>query len=123
MLRKTRIRSIYRVPRGVAAPETARHITERELDETRFPETAESARLLLSEIMSERLGDPETPEPPLTVDVRRSASRHRWSVIDRGRPQVPAGMRSTALDQIADAWGVSRRAGLTRTWFELRSRR
>jgi hypothetical protein len=123
MLRKTRIRSIYRVPRGVAAQETARHITERELDQARFPETAESARLLLGEIMSERLDRGEAPGARLTVDVRRSGGRHRWSVIDRGRPQVPAGMRSAALDQIADAWGVSRHAGLTRTWFELRNRR
>jgi hypothetical protein len=84
----------------------------------------EDTGLLLSELVAERLDQQPDRDASLTVDVvRASRHRHRWAVVDRGRPTLPAGLRSVALDAIADSWGVSRVHGLTRTWFELRARR
>ncbi len=97
----------------------ARGIAERELDGTESPEQIEKVSLLLSEITAERVGRSLYSHPRLTIDVRKSPRQDRWAVIDRGLPSLPAGLRSTALDKIADAWGVSRKSGLTRTWFEL----
>jgi hypothetical protein len=84
----------------------------------------EETGLLLSELVAERLDQQPDPHAALTVDVVSTPrNRHRWTVVDRGRPTLPAGLRSVALDAIADSWGVSRTRGLTRTWFELRSGR
>jgi hypothetical protein len=126
MVRITRIRSIYRIPGGPDAPAKARSIAAQELGDSESPEVLENASLLLSEITAERLElgdasreDPRRTDPRLTIDVRQTPDSSGWSVIDRGAPALPAGLRSTALDEIADAWGVTRRAGLTRTWFRL----
>ena len=126
MVRLTRIRSIYRIPGGPDAPAKARIIAARELGDTESPEVLENASLLLSEITAERLeldgvshDDQRLTDPRLTIDVRQTPDSSGWSVIDRGAPALPAGLRSTALDELADDWGVSRRSGLTRTWFRL----
>ncbi len=125
MVRKTRIRSIYRIPGGPDAPAKARRIAAQELNGAESPEVLENASLLLSEITAERLELDTTShaDPRLMIDVRQTADDSGWCVIDRGEPALPAGLRSTALDEIAEAWGVSRRAGLTRTWFKLARRR
>ncbi len=125
MIRKTRIRSIYRLAGGPDAPAKARRIAAEELGGTESPEVLENASLLLSEITTERLEHDQATDsdPRLTIDVQRTPEVSDWGVIDRGDPALPAGLRSTALDEIADAWGVSRRSGLTRTWFELARRR
>ena len=132
MLRPTRIRSIYRVAPDRDAPAVARRIAAAELADVPSPEIVENAELLLSEITAERLtasqaSDPRSedgvaPEQRITIDVGKSRDRQRWAVVDRGYPSMPAGLRSAALDKIAQAWGVSRRKGLTRTWFELEDR-
>lgn len=127
MLRNTRIRSIYRLPGNLDAPARARQIALRELADAPSTEVVEDAELLLSEITAERIGAPgpsdprrrPSSEPQITIDVRKSPTQHRWMVIDRGTPTLPGGLRSTALDKIARAWGVTRRSGLTRTWFEI----
>ncbi len=127
MVWTTRIRSLYRIPGGPDAPAKARTIAAQELGEAESPEILENASLLLSEITAERLehdrashGDRRLTDPQLTIDVRQTPESSGWSVIDRGEPALPAGLRSTALDELADAWGVTRRGGLTRTWFRLR---
>ncbi|HET9074083.1 MAG TPA: hypothetical protein VFN48_05850 [Solirubrobacteraceae bacterium] len=131
MLRPTRIRSIYRVTPDRDAPAVARRIAAHELADVPSTEIVENAELLLSEITAERLtasqaSDPRrteiAPEQRITIDVGKSRERQRWAVVDRGSPSMPAGLRSAALDKIAQAWGVSRRMGLTRTWFELEDR-
>jgi hypothetical protein len=125
MVRRTRIRSIYRIPGGPDAPAKARRIAARELGADESPEVLETASLLLSEITAERLELDRVghTDPRLTIDVRQTPESSGWSVIDRGAPALPTGLRSTALDEIADSWGISRRAGLTRTWFKLIRRR
>jgi hypothetical protein len=124
MVRKTRIRSIYRIPGGPDAPAKARRIAARELGADEAPEVLENASLLLSEITAERLESDRAkhPDPRLTIDVRQTDETSGWSVIDRGDPALPTGLRSTALDELAQSWGVSRRSGLTRTWFKLSRR-
>lgn len=120
MARRTRIRSIYRIPGGPDAPARARRIAARELGASESPEALENASLLLSEITAERQkSDAGQLDPRLTIDVRQSPEASGWAVIDRGEPALPSGLRSTALDEIADGWGVSRRSGLTRIWFRL----
>ena len=121
MVRKTRIRSIYRIPGGPDAPDKVRRIAAQELRDVDEPDVLENASLLLGEITADRLRrDEEVPtDPRLTIDVRQTAEHTGWSVIDRGEPALPAGLRSTALDEIAEDWGVTRRSGLTRTWFRL----
>jgi hypothetical protein len=121
MLRTTRIRTIYRLPEGTAARFGARQIIARELRDA-GAETVESARRLLMEVIAERREN-QASEPRLTFDVLRARrGLERWSVLDRGMPSWPGRMRAAALDTLADAWGVSRERGLTRTWFERRPR-
>jgi hypothetical protein len=125
MVRKTRIRSIYRIPGGPDAPARARSIAAQELRGSESPEVLENASLLLSEITAERLelDAGKHADPRLMIDVHQTSDHSGWCVIDRGAPALPAGLRSTALDEIAEAWGVSRRSGLTRTWFRLARQR
>jgi hypothetical protein len=125
MVRKTRIRSIYRIPGGPDAPARARRIAALELEGSdESPEGLENASLLLGEMTAERVEiDTRThADPRLMIDVRQTPDHSSWCVIDRGEPALPAGLRSTALDELTEAWGVSRRAGLTRTWFRLARR-
>lgn len=119
MRRKTRIRSIYRITGGPDAAAKAERIAARELDGAETPELVENVCLLLGEILADRLGRVSHVEPRVTIDVRQTGNRARWCVVDRGGPSLPGGLRSTALEEIADAWGVSRQEGMTRTWFEL----
>ena len=124
MLRHTRTRTLYRLPDGRAAAAASREIAARELTDAGAAGEVEDTGLLLSELVAERLEQQPDPDASLTVDVLRAPRhRHRWAVVDRARPTLPAGLRSVALDAIADSWGVSRVRGLTRTWFELRARR
>ena len=120
MVRKTRIRSIYRIPGGPDAVAKARQVAISALRDTDAPELIENVSLLLGEIMADRMSRNHT-DPRLTIDVRHAGNHHRWCVVDRGTPTLPNGLRSTALDEIAEAWGVSRKAGLTLTWFQLNS--
>jgi hypothetical protein len=121
MARTTRIRSLYRIAGGPGAPAKARRIAAQELGGAESSEGLENASLLLGEITAERTElDPKgSSDPRLMIDVRQSAEQSGWCVIDRGQPALPVGLRSTALEEIADAWGVSRRDGLTHTWFKL----
>jgi hypothetical protein len=118
MLRRIRTRTIYMVRNEAAPSASAKQIADRELDNT-HPEAVENATLLLGALVAERQAQPRLGAS-ITVDVlRASRGRQRWCVVDSGLPALPAGIRSTALDALADAWGVSRHRGLTRTWFEI----
>lgn len=122
MLRKTRVRTIYRLPNGSRAAAASREIAARELGEFGATEDVEDTGLLLSELVAERVAQQPVMDRALIVDVLRAPRNcHRWSVIDRGTPTVPGGLRSVTLDAIAYSWGVSRVRGLTHTWFELRA--
>jgi hypothetical protein len=113
-MRTTRIRTIYRLPEGPSAPAAAQRIAAHELAHAQVgAEAAESTELLLSELVHERRRN-----PGLMIDITR-AGRNRWCVLDRGNPSLPGGLRSEALETLADSWGVSRNRGLTQTWFEL----
>jgi len=118
MLKRTRTRTIYTLRAGTAPVLSAQEIAARELIDG-HPDTVENATLLLGALVAERQEQP-MPSTSMTVDVLRARRGHqRWSVVDSGLPSLPVGLRSTALDALAVAWGVSRERGLTRTWFEL----
>lgn len=118
MLKRIRTRTIYRLRTGTATSRSAEQIAAREISDS-DPEAIENAALLLKAVVAERQEQPLLG-PSVMVDVVRAPrGRQRWSVVDSGSPSLPKGLRSTALDELADAWGVSRRNGLTRTWFEI----
>jgi hypothetical protein len=123
MLRRIRTRTIYMLRTGTTASLSAQQIADRELSDT-HPETVENAILLLGALVADRQAQTQLVSSRMTVDVvRGSRGRQRWAVVDAGLPALPAGLRATALDALADAWGVSRERGLTRTWFEIHAPR
>ena len=93
------------------------------------PETFDSLRLLVSELVSNSLRHSGRPEgDPILLNVELTDGEVRVEVVDRGsgpdviRPAPGAedesGWGLYLVDRLADAWGYSR-DGPTRVWFEL----
>jgi anti-sigma regulatory factor (Ser/Thr protein kinase) len=114
--------------RASAARTARRHLAE--LAAHVPTEVLDTARLLVSEVVGNAyrhagLG----PDDPIRLRVR-VADRVRVEVVDGGRgfdgrprpavgPHEVGGYGLVLVDRLASRWGVSRRGGVTRVWFEL----
>lgn len=93
------------------------------------PDSFESLRLLVTELVNNSLKHSGRPEgDPILLTLELGNRRLRAEVVDRGsgpdviRPSPSAegesGWGLFLVDRLADAWGYSR-DGPTRVWFEL----
>jgi anti-sigma regulatory factor (Ser/Thr protein kinase) len=91
------------------------------------PETLETARLLVSELVTNGIVHGAT-DRPLEVDVEMSESGLRVDVMDQGlgfarrpgtdAPDYSGGFGLFLVEELADRWGIVRN-GKTCVWFEL----
>jgi anti-sigma regulatory factor (Ser/Thr protein kinase) len=113
------------IPRDPRAPAVARRMVD-DLAGVITPETADQARLLLSEVVSNavRHGDGETIR--VLIDGEQSGEL-RFEVTDEGHGFVPkardkpstevGGWGLHLVETLSRRWGV--REGSTHVWFEL----
>jgi hypothetical protein len=111
-----RRRTIYKVEAGTSGPSTARRIVTKELSGRVSQPDLERLRLMVSEIVAERLGN-VSPHETLLLELI-DADVMRCGVVDNGRPSLPSGWRSVLLDRLASTWGLTCRNHVTEIWFE-----
>jgi anti-sigma regulatory factor (Ser/Thr protein kinase) len=113
-------------PSSVAA---ARHALDR-LEADIAPDQLESARLLLSELLTNSLRHAGLlPDQRIGVTISATDRRVRVEVLDQGPgfspvtrrqgPDATSGWGLLLVDRLADRWGVDRPDGRTRVWFEI----
>jgi anti-sigma regulatory factor (Ser/Thr protein kinase) len=111
-------------PEGVAAArEAVADATHERVD----AETLETARLLVSELVTNGIVHGAT-DSPLEVEVEMSDTRLRVDVTDHGTgfaqrpgtgdPDYSGGWGLFLVEELADRWGIVRN-GATCVWFEL----
>jgi anti-sigma regulatory factor (Ser/Thr protein kinase) len=102
------------------------------LRERLHPDTFESLRLLVTELVNNSLRHSGRPEgDPIVLTVELGGGEVRAEVVDHGSgrdafrasPSVEgeSGWGLYLVDRLADEWGYSRE-GPTRVWFELSTR-
>ncbi len=111
------------LPRDQRALAEARRAVD-QLRPTLDPQTIDDARLLISELVTNRVVHGAGDSVTLIVDSDVSG-KLRCEVIDHGTGFVPRGRQERVIggwglslvDQLATSWGV--REGSTHVWFEL----
>src|SRR5271165_1749141 len=111
-----RARVIYQLEANAGDPLATRRIVERELSGSVSPTALEDVLLLASELVSERVGN-VGQHAILTLDLTEDRVV-RCGVHDHGPPSLPSSWRSVVLDQLTDAWGLTRSNDTTEVWFE-----
>jgi hypothetical protein len=111
-----RERVIYQVTAHPGCPRVARGIVAGELSGLIGPAALDTVRLLISELVAQRVLTVRREEP-MTLDLEND-NVVRCTVRDRGAPSFPTGLRSVVLDALADRWGVTCTDRYTETWFE-----
>lgn len=111
-----RARVIYRLKANAGGPLVARRIVTREFSGSVSPNELDHLLLLMSELVSERVGSVAHHEV-LTLDLTEDQVV-RCGISDRGPASLPSGLRSIVLDRFADTWGLDRSRDCTHMWFE-----
>src|SRR5215210_1624217 len=103
----------------VHAPAAARQLVADRLCGELGLRRLEMAQLLISELVTERLGEAASPEQTLVVRVRPDSGRCRLEVEAPGRA-AHAAPRLELLPELWDAWGSEHLAmGGIRSWADL----
>jgi len=114
------LRVVYQISAGAGSPYDARRIVHGELGRFVGSDHLEDLKLLISEIVTDRVSqqpDGEDGDGGFVLDLE-AGDGIRCSILDGGPPCVPDTLSSQILDLLADRWGVTRRGGTTQVWFE-----
>jgi anti-sigma regulatory factor (Ser/Thr protein kinase) len=113
------------IPRDASAPALARRMVD-EFDGVVAPDTADQARLLLSEVVTNAVRHGEGDRIRVLIDAAQGGEL-RCEVVDEGHGFVPkardkpsmveGGWGLHLVETLSRRWGV--REGSTHVWFEL----
>jgi anti-sigma regulatory factor (Ser/Thr protein kinase) len=112
------VRAVYRIAAGADGPGAARQVVDAEFAE-RVPELVlERLKLLISEIVTNRIVNALDGRDQRIILDLRSDRVVRCAVVDHGPATLPQGLVLRLVDEFADRWGITRSCDLTQMWFE-----
>jgi hypothetical protein len=118
------LRAVYSLTGDRESPGCARRILTEELGDRVSEHTLESLKLLISEVITNRIAAGVGSEESLTLELWTRGAIH-CGVLDKCPSVVlpreepgDGGWSLLLVDRLADRWGMTRSADGTHIWFE-----